>query len=171
MKWHKTWAVVMTAALMVVPVWVTSRSAGAAPPSGTTLNDLVAYWSFDNSASFETPDRGGSVLTKGNGASWSANGKFGGALSLNGSSQSLYDTSSPSYLPVGNSSYTQSVWFKPNVVSGGGGLVGWGNYGSSRRTNALRYTKTQVVFATIGGVPTLTALALSVQFRQVPGTT
>ena len=81
---------------------------------------------------------GGSTLTKGNGASWSASGKFGGALSLNGGSQSLYDTSSPSYLPVGNSSYTQSVWFKPNVVSGGGGLVGWGDYFSSRRVNALR---------------------------------
>jgi hypothetical protein len=81
---------------------------------------------------------GGSTLTKGNGASWSASGKFGGALSLNGGSQSLYDTSSPSYLPVGNSSYTQSVWFKPNEVSGNGGLVGWGDYFSSRRVNALR---------------------------------
>ena len=138
MKRHRPWAIVITAALMVAPIWVTSRSADAAPPSGTTLNDLVAYWSFDDAASFESPDRGGSVLTKGNGASWTANGKFGGALSLNGSSQSLYDTSSPSYLPVGNSSYTQSVWFKPNVVSGDGGLVGWGDYGSTRRVNALR---------------------------------
>lgn len=99
MKRHRPWAIVITAALMVAPIWVTSRSADAAPPSGTTLNDLVAYWSFDDAASFESPDRGGSVLTKGNGASWTANGKFGGALSLNGSSQSLYDTSSPSYLP------------------------------------------------------------------------
>ena len=115
-----------------------TQSVSAGPPAGTTLTGLAAYWSFDSSSNFNVPDVGGSTLTKGNGASWSASGKFGGALSLNGGSQSLYDTSSPSYLPVGNSSYTQSVWFKPNVVSGGGGLVGWGDYGSSRRTNALR---------------------------------
>jgi len=115
-----------------------TQSVSAGPPAGTTLTGLAAYWSFDSSSNFNVPDVGGSTLTKGNGASWSGSGKFGGALSLNGSSQSLYDTSSPSYLPVGNSSYTQSVWFKPNVVSGGGGLVGWGDYGSSRRTNALR---------------------------------
>ena len=115
-----------------------TQSVSAGPPAGTTLTGLAAYWSFDSSSNFNVPDVGGSTLTKGNGASWSASGKFGGALSLNGSSQSLYDTSSPSYLPVGNSSYTQSVWFKPNVVSGDGGLVGWGDYGSSRRTNALR---------------------------------
>ena len=115
-----------------------TQSVSAGPPAGTTLTGLAAYWSFDSSSNFNVPDVGGSTLTKGNGASWSASGKFGGALSLNGGSQSLYDTSSPSYLPVGNSSYTQSVWFKPNVVSGGGGLVGWGDYFSSRRVNALR---------------------------------
>ena len=125
----------LVASLVITPF---AQSVSAVPPAGTTLTGLAAYWSFDSSSNFNVPDVGGSTLTKGNGASWSASGKFGGALSLNGVSQSLYDTSSPSYLPVGNSSYTQSVWFKPNVVSGGGGLVGWGDYGSSRRTNALR---------------------------------
>ena len=125
----------LVASLVITPF---AQSVSAVPPAGTTLTGLAAYWSFDSSSNFNVPDVGGSTLTKGNGASWSASGKFGGALSLNGGSQSLYDTSSPSYLPVGNSSYTQSVWFKPDVVSGGGGLVGWGDYGSSRRTNALR---------------------------------
>ena len=123
------------ASLVITPF---AQSVSAVPPAGTTLTGLAAYWSFDSSSNFNVPDVGGSTLTKGNGASWSASGKFGGALSVNGGSQSLYDTSSPSYLPVGNSSYTQSVWFKPNVVSGGGGLVGWGDYFSSRRVNALR---------------------------------
>ena len=123
------------ASLVITPF---AQSVSAVPPAGTTLTGLAAYWSFDSSSNFNVPDVGGSTLTKGNGASWSASGKFGGALSVNGGSQSLYDTSSPSYLPVGNSSYTQSVWFKPNVVSGGGGLVGWGEYFSSRRVNALR---------------------------------
>lgn len=114
------------------------HTVAAAPPAGTTLTGLAAYWSFDSSANFNVPDVGGSTLTKGNGASWSASGKFGGALSLNGASQSLHDTSSPAYLPIGNSSYTQSVWFRPAAVNGSGGLVGWGNYGSGRRVNALR---------------------------------
>ena len=125
----------LVASLVITPF---AQSVSAVPPAGPTLTGLAAYWSFDSSSNFNVPDVGGSTLTKGNGASWSASGKFGGALSLNGGSQSLYDTSSPSYLPVGNSSYTQSVWFKPDVVSGTGGLVGWGDYGSSRRTNALR---------------------------------
>lgn len=127
----------VTVAALVVPVWAASV-ADAAPPSGTTVNGLVGYWSFDNSATFQNPDVGGSTLTRGNNASWSASGKFGGALSLNGASQSLYDTSSPAWLPVGNSSYTQSVWFRPSAVGGSGGLVGWGNYGAGRQTIALR---------------------------------
>ena len=114
------------------------HTVAAAPPAGTTLTGLAAYWSFDSSTDFNVPDAGGSTLTKGNGASWTASGKFGGALSLNGASQSLHDTSSPAYLPIGNSSYTQSVWFRPAAVNGSGGLVGWGNYGSGRRVNALR---------------------------------
>ena len=113
------------ASLVITPF---AQSVSAVPPTGTTLTGLAAYWSFDSSSNFNVPDVGGSTLTKDNGASWSASGKFGGALSLNGGSQSLYDASSPSYLPVGNSSYTQSVWFKPNEVSGNGGLVGWGDY-------------------------------------------
>ena len=134
-SWLSASFFLLVASLVITPF---AQSVSAVPPAGTTLTGLAAYWSFDSSSNFNVPDVGGSTLTKGNGASWSASGKFGGALSLNGGSQSLYDTSSPSYLPVGNSSYTQSVWFKPDVVSGNGGLVGWGDYFSSRRVNALR---------------------------------
>jgi len=125
------------AVLLAFGLAVSTNSVSAAPPAGTTLSGLSAYWSFDSSSNFNVPNVGGSTLTRGNGASWSASGKFGGALSLNGNSQSLYDLSSPAYLPVGNSSYTQSVWFRPTVVNNGG-LMGWGTYGSTKRTNALR---------------------------------
>lgn len=138
MERRRLFAVWATVLAVVAPVWAVTRTVRAAPPAGSTLTGLVGYWSFDSQTLFNEPDTGGSVLTKGNGASWTANGKFGGALSLNGGSQSLYDTSSPAWLPVGNSTYTQSVWFKPTVVSGSGGLVGWGNYGAGRRTIALR---------------------------------
>ena len=131
-------AVLIAITAILTNSWVASNSADASPPSGTKLDGLAAYWSFDSSSEFETPNLGGSTLTRGNGASWTANGKFGGALSLNGSSQSLYDLTSPTYLPTGNSSYTQSVWFNPTEVSGGGGLVGWGNYGGGSQNTALR---------------------------------
>ncbi|MFM9085251.1 MAG: LamG-like jellyroll fold domain-containing protein, partial [Acidimicrobiia bacterium] len=104
----------------------------AVPESG-----LVGYWSFNDADNFNAPNSGGSTLTKGNGASWTSSGKFGGALSLNGSSQSLYAPTTASWLPTGNSSYTQSLWFKPSTVNNGG-LMGWGSYGSTNRTNALR---------------------------------
>ena len=116
-------------------VSVVSR-VSAAPPAGSTLTDVAAYWSFNSSTNFNVPDVGGSTLTKGNGASWSANGKFGGALSVNGYSQSLYDLSSPAYLPIGNSSYSQSLWFKPTVVNSSG-FISWG-LRETKRFNALR---------------------------------
>lgn len=108
----------------------------AAPPAGSTLTDVAAYWSFDSPTNFNVPDVGGSTLTKGNGASYSANGKFGGALSVNGSTQSLYDLSLPAYLPIGNSPYSQSLWFKPAVVNSGG-FISWG-LRDLKRFNALR---------------------------------
>lgn len=108
----------------------------AAPPAGSTLTDVAAYWSFDSSTNFNVPDVGGSTLTKGYGASYSANGKFGGALSVNGSTQSLYDLSLPAYLPIGNSPYSQSLWFKPAVINASG-FISWG-IRDTKRFNALR---------------------------------
>lgn len=134
---HSVIALLGVMSLLLSGLLASTHSVLAAPPVGSTLTGLAAYWSFDSSSNFNVPDVGGSTLTKGNGASWSASGKFGGALSLNGNSQSLYDLSSPAYLPVGNSSYTQSVWFRPSVVNNGG-LMGWGSYGNTKRTNALR---------------------------------
>ena len=134
---RRTGLLLGSVAVLALGLVASTHSASAATPAGSTLTGLAAYWSFDSSTNFNVPDVGGSTLTKGNGASWTASGKFGGALSLNGSSQSLYDLSSPAYLPVGNSSYTQSVWFRPSVVNNGG-LMGWGSYGSTKRTNALR---------------------------------
>ena len=108
----------------------------AAPPAGSTLTDVAAYWSFDSSTNFNVPDVGGSTLTKGNGASYSANGKFGGALSVNGNTQSLYDLSLPAYLPIGNSPYSQSLWFKPAMINASG-FISWG-IRDTKRFNALR---------------------------------
>jgi len=47
-------------------------------------------------------------------------------------------------IPISNSNYTISVWFNPTSL-GDKGLVGWGNYGSSNQTNALRLTSSGIV--------------------------
>ena len=95
---------------------------------------LVAYWPFNSAPALGTDAAGGSVLTA-TGAAFTASGKFGGGLALSGAGQFLAGT--VNNLPVGNSTYTQSAWIKPNVL-GGQGIVGWGNYGAARQVNAFR---------------------------------
>ena len=96
---------------------------------------LVAYWPFNNAASLGNDGAGGTVLTVNGGAAYTASGKFGGAVTLNGTSQFLSGT--VNNLPTGNSAYTQSAWIKPTLL-GRRGIVGWGNFGATRQVNALR---------------------------------
>ena len=96
--------------------------------------ELVAYWPFNDSGSLGSDSVGGSALVA-TGASFTLNGKFGGGVALNGSSQFLSGT--VNNLPTGNSTYTQSAWFKPTVL-GSQGIVGWGGYGGTRQVIALR---------------------------------
>ena len=115
-----------------------SYSAASAAPAADVTTGLVAYWNFDNSAAIGQSTTGGTPLTANNGAQYTANGKFGGGLLLNGGSQMLSSaTGTINNLPIGNSSYTQSVWFKPAAL-GGTGFIGWGNYGGGNQVNALR---------------------------------
>ncbi len=95
---------------------------------------LVAYWPFNDAPTLGNDGVGGTVLTTG-GATFTATGKFGGGLALNGTSQYLGGT--VNNLPIGNSTYSQCAWFKPSVL-GARGIVGWGNYGAARQVNALR---------------------------------
>jgi hypothetical protein len=96
---------------------------------------LVAYWPFNDAATLGNDPAGGTVLTSNGGAAYTASGKFGGAVTLNGTSQFLSGT--VNNLPTGNSAYTQSAWIKPTLL-GGRGIVGWGNFGATRQVNALR---------------------------------
>ena len=96
---------------------------------------LVAYWPFNDAGTLGTDGVGGTVLTSNGGAAFTATGKSGGGLSLNGSNQFLSGT--VNNLPIGNSTYTQAAWFKPTVL-GARGIIGWGNYGATRQVNALR---------------------------------
>ena len=102
--------------------------------TATARASLVAYWPFNSTGTLGNDAAGGSALTV-NGATFNAAGRFGGALQLSGASQFLSGT--VNNLPIGNSTYTQSAWIKPNVL-GAQGIVGWGNYGAGRQVNAFR---------------------------------
>lgn len=60
-----------------------------------------------------------------------------GMLNFNGTDQ-LVTFSSPTNIPVGNSNYTISVWFRADVVGVDRGFLGWGNYGTQNEVNAIR---------------------------------
>jgi hypothetical protein len=71
-------------------------------------------------------------------ATYTANGKFGGGLLLDGSGDFVSCGSSTlTNLPIGNSNYTISIWVKSAVLNTGG-YIGWGEYGSNNRVNAFR---------------------------------
>ena len=116
-----------------------SYSAVSATPTTDVTTGLVAYWNFNNASAIGQSTTGGTPLIAQNGAQHTANGKFGGGLLLNGNSQMLSSaTGTIDNLPIGNSSYTQSVWFKPAAL-GDKGFIGWGNYNwGDHQVNALR---------------------------------
>ncbi len=62
---------------------------------------------------------------------------FIGNIQFNGISDYItFETTSK--IPIGNSQYTISVWFKSNTYTTSGGFVGWGNYSNENQVNAFR---------------------------------
>jgi hypothetical protein len=99
---------------------------------------LIGYWNFDNAGDLGADGSGnGNALAVNGGATQTASGKFGGGLSLNGTSAFLSKASAVTGLPTGNSAYTISAWFKP-TATGARGIIGWGNFGTTRQVCALR---------------------------------
>ncbi len=109
----------------------------AAAPAVLPTSGLVGYWTFDSSTTLGTNNVGTGNLVSQGSTAWSASGRSGGALALNGSSYLAPAASPPTGLPIGNSSYTTAAWFNPSVLNSGG-IIGWGSYGSSKQVNALR---------------------------------
>ncbi len=109
---------------------------GLALLASTARAGVVAYWPFNDAGTLGNDlSGGGTVLTASGGAVWTATGKSGGGLSLNGTSSFLGGTVTG--LPIGNSAYTLAAWFKP-TAQGDRGIIGWGSFGTPRATNALR---------------------------------
>ena len=122
---------------VVVPssAFSTRGNRGGATEAGA--EGLVGYWSFDDEANFTKSDQG-AVLTAAGGAAYTATGKLGGGLALNGNAQYLDGpTGTVKGLPEGKSDYTISTWFNPSAL-GVRGMVGWGRWGAVGGTNALR---------------------------------
>ncbi len=103
--------------------------------------DLIGYWDFPNAAKLgqDESGRGNTLAVSGDGVTYTASGKVGGALSLTGAG-CLALAGPVAGLPVGNSAYTVAAWMKasPTSSSSARGIVGWGNYGGARQVNALR---------------------------------
>jgi len=73
---------------------------------------LIGYWNFDNAGNLGADGSGtGNALVANGGAAQTASGKFGGGLSLNGTSGYLSRASAVTGLPTGNSPYTIAAWF------------------------------------------------------------
>ncbi|HXC05291.1 MAG TPA: LamG-like jellyroll fold domain-containing protein, partial [Bacteroidia bacterium] len=64
----------------------------------------------------------------------------GKGLSFNGTT-AYVSTASPANIPVGNSNYTIEAWVKVSAF-GTYGIAGWGNYGTTNQSNALRIDAT-----------------------------
>ena len=79
-----------------------SYSEVAATPTTDVTTGLVAYWNFNNASAIGQSTTGGTPLTANNGAQYTASGKFGGGLLLNGASQMLTSaTRTIDNLPIG----------------------------------------------------------------------
>jgi hypothetical protein len=98
---------------------------------------LIGRWSFDSVEDLGKNAVTGAALVKSGNPVWSSNGKIGGAVEFNGSSLLSASTSTIENLPLGNTSYSVSLWFKARTLNYGG-FIGWGVYGSQNKVNAFR---------------------------------
>ena len=97
----------------------------------------VAVWTFDSPSTLTRNSVSGESLYVVGGAGWTSEGASGGGLLLSSFGDAL--RGSPSNLPVGNSAYTISMMVKMSAACGGAcGLIGWGGYGSTGKTIAMR---------------------------------
>lgn len=116
----------------------------SAPPPPPPPVTLVSLWQFNQSADLgnDSMPRNYDVTPRGD-AAYSSDGRYGGAVKLDGNGDMLDRNIAGSEIPDGNESYTVAAWFKadPPLVGGspeGKGISGWGNYFSGRQVNALR---------------------------------
>jgi hypothetical protein len=103
---------------------------------------LVGHWTFDNAANVGQANVSSDLEASNVGASYTADGKSGGALSLDGNSSYLRVNASQTLaagMPTGDSSFTVAAFIRTSIgFNGRGGIIGWGNYGGVGQVNAFR---------------------------------
>ena len=119
-----------------------NASVGRAPDlqaGEISIPGLIALYRFDSSDNLGDEAGGASRdLAATGGASYTATGKFGGALHLDGTGfLSTVDGNIPGALPAANNPYTISGWVKP-LAGSEGSIVGWGASANIGGSNALR---------------------------------
>jgi hypothetical protein len=101
---------------------------------------LVGHWEFDNSGDVGEATVSSDLVVVGN-AAYSASGKFGGALTLDGSGDYLRVDAShtlPAGLPTGDASYTVAAFIK-TTANARDHITFWGNIASAQ-ANGFRTT-------------------------------
>ncbi len=119
---------------------------------GPVHAELIGHWEFDNSGDVGQATVSSDLETVGD-AAYSASGKIGGALALDGSGDYLRVDESHTLatgLPTGDASYTLAAFIQ-TTTNGGRGIIGWGNYGSNGQVNAFRTTAVGE-FGSTGGI-------------------
>ncbi len=124
---------------------------------------LVGSWHFEENTGTTTADTSGYTNTgtlSATGATWTTSGKFGNALSFDGSTGYVQNTS-PTNLPTGSASRTMEAWIKPAALPGG---VGYGiiSYGAGSGTSiaSLMLNNNKLYFANcLVGITGTTALS------------
>lgn len=105
----------------------------SAAPAQTLLTGLVGYWNFDDGSGTVLVDRSGNANhgTLLNSPAWTSSGRFGSALTFDGTDQSV-QVASPVGLPTGNGARTVAAWVNlaGEVATSGTNrfqsLVSWG---------------------------------------------
>lgn len=106
--------------------------------TATAQAALVGHWEFDNSGDVGEATVSSNLETVGD-AAYSASGKIGGALALDGTGDYLRVDGSDSLasgLTTGAASFTLAAFVQ--TTTAGRGIIGWGNYGSGGQVNAFR---------------------------------
>jgi hypothetical protein len=109
--------------------------------SAVCANQPVAYWRLDEASGGSVADSSGNGhagTLSASGVTLGSPGALAGdtAASFNGSTGAI-SVASTTGLPSGNHSYSLEAWINTtaNVLQG---IIGWGNYGTNGRVNALR---------------------------------
>jgi len=111
-----------------------------------TAQGLAGFWRFDDADELgkDSGPLSNDLSAKG-GIEFDSDGRFGGAIRLDGIDDMLAPDVFPEGIPIGNDPYTVSLWLKPDASANGNvedgfasGMIGWGRYFEINHSNAFR---------------------------------